>query len=106
MGHYNEEDTHSLFVSSSKIHFWRCCLINQNYNEHYAAMTIQPIEVMQAIMSHEELIGFLKGNIIKYSMRAGHKEGESAAKDAAKAKHYSKWLSSLYEDGFINTEED
>jgi hypothetical protein len=39
--------------------------------------------------SHEEFIGFLKGNVIKYSLRAGRKEGSD---DVAKAKHYLKKL--------------
>ena len=53
---------------------------------------LEPIEVMQLIMSREEFIGFLKGNIIKYTMRAGHKQGEAAEKDIAKAKRYKQWL--------------
>ena len=57
---------------------------------HYLAMPIQPWEVMQAVLSAEEFRGFLKGNIIKYGMRAGHKEG--ATKDAEKARHYAQKL--------------
>lgn len=63
------------------------------YDDHYAAMAgLEPIEVMQLIMSRDEFIGFLKGNIIKYTMRAGHKQGETAEKDIAKAKRYKQWL--------------
>ena len=40
---------------------------------------------MQAVMTHDEFVGFLKGNVIKYSLRAGHKENTD---DAGKAKHY------------------
>jgi hypothetical protein len=36
-------------------------------------------------MTPEEFRGFLKGNVIKYSMRAGRKEGSD---DAGKAMHY------------------
>ena len=79
---------------------------NQNYDSHYAAMPIQPLEVIQTIMTREELIGFLKGNIIKYSMRAGHKQGESAAKDAAKAKRYEEWLSIVDSYGSIEFNKD
>ena len=53
--------------------------------QHYKAMPIQPWEVMEAVLTHEEFIGFLKGNVIKYSMRAGRKEGSD---DANKARHY------------------
>jgi len=53
---------------------------------HYKNMSIEPWEVMESILTHEEFIGFLKGNIIKYSMRDGKKAG--AYKDAEKARHY------------------
>ena len=63
------------------------------HDAHYAAMAgLEPIELMQLVMSREEFIGFLKGNIIKYTMRAGHKQGEAAEKDIAKAKRYKQWL--------------
>jgi Protein of unknwon function (DUF3310) len=52
---------------------------------HYKNMEIQPWSVMEATLTKEEFIGFLKGNVIKYSMRQGHKEGSD---DAAKAHHY------------------
>lgn len=61
---------------------------SQHYNEHYLKMAIQPIAVMHGLLTREEYIGFLKGNIIKYSMRQGLKAGESAQKDAAKARTY------------------
>lgn len=56
---------------------------------HYKDMPIQPIEVMRAVLTPEEYRGFLKGNIIKYSMRAGRKEGTD---DGAKANHYRQFL--------------
>lgn len=63
------------------------------YDEHYASMVgLEPIELMQLVLSPAEVIGFLKGNIIKYSMRAGKKQGEAAEKDVAKAKRYTEWL--------------
>ncbi len=52
---------------------------------HYKEMPVQPWTVMQAVLTEEEFIGFLKGNVIKYSMRAGRKEGSD---DAGKAQHY------------------
>lgn len=83
---------------------------SKHYDSHYSAMVgFEPIEVMQRVMTYEELRGFLKGNIIKYAMRAGHKEGEDAAKDAAKAKRYAEWLSKLHyidPDILINPKED
>jgi hypothetical protein len=52
---------------------------------HYKDMPIQPWHIMEAVMTHEEFVGFLKGNVIKYSLRAGRKDGTD---DAGKAKHY------------------
>jgi len=52
---------------------------------HYKDMSVQPWHVMEMVLSREEFIGFLKGNIIKYSMRQGRKEGSD---DANKCHHY------------------
>lgn len=54
---------------------------------HYKDMPMQPWDVMQAVLTPAEFIGFLKGNVIKYSLRAGKKAG--ADDDTAKAKHYA-----------------
>ena len=56
---------------------------------HYKDMPIQPWALMEAVLTPEEFRGFLKGNIIKYSMRAGRKEGSD---DAGKARHYMQKL--------------
>lgn len=52
---------------------------------HYKDMPMQPWEVMESLMTREEFIGFLKGNMLKYAMRAGKKPGSD---DEGKAKHY------------------
>ena len=52
---------------------------------HYKDMPIQPWHVMESVLTYDEFVGFLKGNIIKYSLRAGRKDGSD---DAGKAKHY------------------
>jgi hypothetical protein len=54
--------------------------------DHYKKMTIQPWTVMESVLTYEEFVGFLKGNIIKYSLRQGKKEG--ADHDGEKALHY------------------
>lgn len=75
-------------------------LIDQQFNgiraddiqvsgNHYKDMPVQPWAVMQAVLTRDEFIGFLKGNIIKYSMRAGRKDGSD---DAGKARHYMQKL--------------
>ena len=58
---------------------------------HYMG-AVQPIELMLNVLSREEFIGFLKGNMIKYAFRAGHKAGESAEKDRNKYLTYAEWL--------------
>ena len=54
--------------------------------EHYKTMTVEPWDVMESVLTHEEWVGFLKGNVIKYSMRQGRKV--DANDDGEKAKHY------------------
>lgn len=52
---------------------------------HYVTMPVQPWEIMESVMTREEFIGFLKGNIIKYSMRQGKK---LESDDVGKLQHY------------------
>lgn len=59
---------------------------------HYRDMGIQPWEVMEAVLSHEEFVGYLKGNVIKYSMRQGKKQDSD---DANKARHYKMKLDEI-----------
>lgn len=59
---------------------------------HYKDMPMQPWEVMESVLSREEFIGFLRGNVIKYAMRAGRKEGSD---DANKARHYQQKLNEV-----------
>ena len=64
--------------------------------DHYKTMPMQPWEVMEAVLTPEEFRGFLKGNIVKYAMRAGKKEGSD---DAGKAQHYRQKLAEVMENG-------
>ena len=59
---------------------------------HYKDMPMQPWEVMEVVLTPSEFIGYLKGNIIKYAMRAGKKEGSD---DAGKAQHYKQKLAEV-----------
>jgi hypothetical protein len=63
---------------------------------HYKDMPVQPWTVMECVLTDEEFRGFLKGNVIKYSMRQGHKEGSD---DAAKAAHYLQKLREVTQGG-------
>lgn len=66
----------------------------QHGGTHYKDMAIQPWAVMEAVLTHQEFVGFLKGNIIKYSLRQGKKDSP----DAEKAKHYMQKLSEIKEE--------
>lgn len=55
---------------------------------HYKNMGMQPWEAIEAVLSHEEFVGFLRGNVIKYAMRQGKKDSD----DANKARHYAQKL--------------
>jgi hypothetical protein len=62
--------------------------------DHYKEMGVQPWAVMEAVLTREEFIGFLKGNVIKYSMRQG-KKGEF---DVGKCSHYMQKLKEVSSD--------
>ena len=66
------------------------------HDKHYRDAVVEPILVMQAFFSREELIGFLKGNILKYRLRAGHKgTKEEMQADWDKIHVYEKWLEAI-----------
>jgi hypothetical protein len=72
------------------------------YDKHYRDAVVEPILVMQALFSHDEFIGFLKGNILKYRLRAGHKGGEIEMKcDLDKIHIYEMWLDTIKSGGRI-----
>jgi hypothetical protein len=56
--------------------------------KHYKEMTVQPWHVMESVLTREEFIGYLKGNVIKYGMRQGKKDSP----DAEKCIHYRQKL--------------
>lgn len=61
-------------------------------SKHYNSKLIQPIEICQMVLTVEEFKGAMKFNIMKYTQRAGSKEGESSQKDWNKALQYKLWL--------------
>lgn len=65
--------------------------------DHYKIMSIQPWEVMEAVLTYDEFVGYLKGNIIKYSMRDGLKDSD----DGNKALHYRAKLKEVTDKGFL-----
>lgn len=70
--------------------------------EHYQNSALQPIQVMQRIMSKEQFYGFLMGNFIKYSMRMSHKKSESVEKEKEKAMQYAYWAELAKKDVIID----
>ena len=59
---------------------------------HYKDMGVPPWDVLEATLTKSEFFGFLKGNIIKYSMRQGVR-GEI---DSQKCRHYIIKLEEMY----------
>lgn len=62
---------------------------SKHFDKHYNELEIQPIEVMQALLTPAEFLGFLKGNIIKYSYRCGKKDDPKS--ELAKFERYQEW---------------
>ena len=52
-------------------------------------------DVIKATLSKEELIGFYKGNILKYQLRLGKKPNEPIERDIEKIKWYQEQLNQL-----------
>ena len=73
--------------------------ISSYHDEHYKDTIVEPIFFLQKHLSREEFIGFLKGNIWKYRIRAGHKG--KAQDDIDKALRYEQWLS-IVKEGIDN----
>lgn len=66
------------------------------HDKHYRDSVVEPILVMQDFFSHDELMGFLKGNILKYRLRMGHKgTKEEMQDDTDKIRVYEKWLDAV-----------
>ena len=61
-----------------------------NSPDHYNTGKIECIDAMQAMLSHEEFVGFLRGNAFKYMWRFRNKG--NAEQDLAKANWYTNRL--------------
>ena len=62
---------------------------NVNSPNHYASQSIECIVAMEAMLSKEEFIGYLRGNIFKYQWRYKQKNG---LEDLKKAQWYQNKL--------------
>lgn len=62
---------------------------------YYAGNGLSPLQAFKSgLISEDEYLGFLKGNIIKYVVRAGHKDDE--VRDIDKAIDYCHHLKRFY----------
>lgn len=62
-------------------------------SKHYEKLNIQPWEIMERNFTTEEFVAYLKGNIIKYTLR----DKGQALTDAEKIKHYAEKLIEVIE---------
>ena len=63
------------------------------HDKHYLESVVEPIKVMEKLFTKEELKGFIKGNILKYRLRMGHKD--DIQKEMDKIRVYEQWLAKL-----------
>ena len=70
------------------------------YGSHYAEASVQAIEAIQANMSTEAFVGYLRGNIIKYACRLGRKD--KGLQEAEKIKRYAEWLVDTLKGEIVN----
>ena len=61
-----------------------------NSPDHYTAGGLEVIDILRKKLTAEEFQGFCKGNVIKYTMRAGLKDEELI--DVMKAQYYNNQL--------------
>lgn len=61
--------------------------------KHYEILAIEPWEIMERNFTTEEFVAYLKGNIIKYTLRS---KGQDLS-DAEKIKHYAEKLIKVLE---------
>tara|TARA_R100001591_G_C4203998_1_gene144563 strand:+ start:125 stop:355 length:231 start_codon:yes stop_codon:yes gene_type:complete len=66
-----------------------------NHPEHYNQGTIECIDAIEAMLSQEEFVGYLRGNSLKYRWRFRYKNG---IEDLLKAEWYERRLLRVLED--------
>jgi hypothetical protein len=60
--------------------------------DHYLDMGLDPLAVMEATFTPEEMRGAYKAFILKHTLRAGRKPGDSLVQEFGKAQHYAERL--------------
>lgn len=64
---------------------------------HYNQGSVECIDGIESALTREEYIGFLKGQILKYTWRSGHKG--LAVEDQQKAQYYNQRLIAVLDEG-------
>lgn len=70
---------------------------------HYNTAEQQPIEVMQLHLTPEQFCGFLRGNVIKYCLRAYKKD--DPRKEVDKVLQYAIWWRQVLDGQIIDPRE-
>lgn len=68
-----------------------------NNPKHYVSddPAYEVIKIIKAKLTPEEYRGYVKGNVLKYILRAGKKQGTSEFTDIAKANKYLQWAAEV-----------
>ena len=66
-----------------------------NKPKHYNQGDIECIDAIEAMLTHEEFVGYLRGNSLKYRWRFRYKNG---IEDLRKAEWYERRLLKVLED--------
>lgn len=66
-------------------------------SNYYDAGGLSVVDIWKAKLTKEELRGLFKGNVLKYLLRAGKKNKNTAVKDLKKARDYLDNLIETYE---------
>lgn len=90
-------ENYSIFIDESEIVNEEMESLDDKVNQpnHYANFSIECIDAMQAMLSREEFIGYLRGNIFKYLWRYKLKNG---VEDLKKAQWYQNKLIEVEEN--------
>lgn len=75
-----------------------------NQPNYYTDGRLSPVDVFRdGFLTHDEYIGFLKGNVYKYVHRVGRKDGASVKSDLDKARTYINFLEeALSENSYLD----
>jgi len=70
--------------------------------KHYMVNGLEAIDIIRSRLTDEEYIGYLKGNILKYDLRASFKG--KLIEDLDKSTVYKEWLVDVVSDKEVMTD--